>query len=162
MDKIEIVKADMGNAFHAAAVVEMVDSYASDPMGGGNGLSKTAKENLPSGLSAFPTAHVFIGFLGDQAIAAAICFLGYSTFQAKPLMNVHDMIVKNGFRGKGVGKQVLEAVEAKAAELGCCKMTLEVREDNGRAKGLYSSFGFRNMDFGGAENRVTFMEKKMA
>jgi ribosomal protein S18 acetylase RimI-like enzyme len=37
---------------------------------------------------------------------------------------------------------LLKAVEDDARQLGCCKVTLEVRCDNTRAMGLYRSVGF--------------------
>ena len=37
---------------------------------------------------------------------------------------------------------LLERIEAKARELNCCRITLEVREDNRVARGLYRKVGF--------------------
>jgi ribosomal protein S18 acetylase RimI-like enzyme len=58
------------------------------------------------------------------------------------LINIHDLAVTAECRGQGVGRRLLEGVEAKARALGCGKVTLEVREDNVSARGLYRRFGF--------------------
>jgi ribosomal protein S18 acetylase RimI-like enzyme len=49
----------------------------------------------------------------------------------------------------------MKAVEKRAMEENCYKITLEVREDN-RARSLYERFGF---EYG--EPRMFFMEKKV-
>jgi len=51
-------------------------------------------------------------------------------------------MVLSAFRGKGVGRRLLEVVEAKARELGCCKLTLEVMDNNDRALRAYQAAGF--------------------
>ena len=66
---------------------------------------------------------------------------------------MHDLAVSPEFRGKGIGRGLLGAVEKKAKAENCCKITLEVREDN-RAKRLYERQGFSNGD-----PRMFFMEK---
>ena len=49
----------------------------------------------------------------DNPVGAAVCFIGFSTFAAKPLINIHDFVVLPAARGKGVGRRLLEAVEKK-------------------------------------------------
>jgi ribosomal protein S18 acetylase RimI-like enzyme len=77
-----------------------------------------------------------------------VAFIGFSTFHARPLLNIHDLAVVPGRRGKGVGRALLTAAEAHAGELGCCKLTLEVQDDNTPARQLYERFGFRNVVYG--------------
>ena len=72
----------------------------------------------------------------------AVCFLGLSTFEARPLLNLHDLVVHPEYRGMGIGRGLLSEVEALALRLACCRVTLEVRQDNRGAMHLYSSFGF--------------------
>lgn len=45
--------------------------------------------------------------------------------------------------GSGIGRTLLAATEEKAAARGCEELRLEVREDNGRAIGLYEKSGYR-------------------
>jgi hypothetical protein len=40
---IEIIQADYALPEHGQAIVQLMDAYARDPMGGGNGLSGYAK-----------------------------------------------------------------------------------------------------------------------
>jgi len=62
----------------------------------------------------------------------------------------------------GVGRALLEAVEARALELGCCKLTLEVHEDNLRARRLYEHFGFEGHHVGGDVRPTFFIEKPLS
>jgi ribosomal protein S18 acetylase RimI-like enzyme len=61
---------------------------------------------------------------------------------------VHDLAVVPEWRGNGVGRALLQATEEAARREGCCKLTLEVQDDNARARGLYESFGFQDFVIG--------------
>ena len=72
----------------------------------------------------------------------AVCFLGFSTFSAMPLLNIHDLAVRGEFQGTGVGGALLDSVAEKARTLGCCRVTLEVDQENPGARRLYERKGF--------------------
>lgn len=139
---VEIVEADLDNADHQRDVLTLTNAYARDPMGGGAPLSPEKLGRLIDGLRAHPTTVILLAYAGDQAVGIATCFLGYSTFDARPLLNVHDLAVLPKHRGLRVGAKLLEAVERKARALGCGRITLEVGDDNARAKRLYELAGF--------------------
>ena len=48
---IRVVRADYANLAHAAALVALLDAYALDPMGGGEGLTDFAKAALVPALA---------------------------------------------------------------------------------------------------------------
>jgi ribosomal protein S18 acetylase RimI-like enzyme len=75
-------------------------------------------------------------------VGLAVCFRGFSTFAARPLLNIHDFSVLPACRGAGVGRQLLAAIEERARAIGCCRLTLEVQEHNHRARGIYAAAGF--------------------
>lgn len=137
--------ADYGDAADLDRVIRLLDAYACDPMGGGEALAEAVKTALRRDLPAIPGAFAVLAFEGGEAVGAAVCFMGYGTFAAKPLVNVHDLSVLPEHRGKGVGAALLRGVEARARELGCGKVTLEVRDDNPAAR-LYRREGFTDGD----------------
>ncbi len=49
------------------------------------------------------------------------------------------------YRRRGVGTALMDAAEAAAIEFGCTDLTLEVRESNSAAIGLYESLGFASL-----------------
>lgn len=141
MSSIKVVQADLSDDIHINAVVSLCDEYARDPMGMDEELDERVKATLAEDLRNFPTTICFLAFIGQDPVGLVNGFYGYSTFKGKKLINVHDLAVLPGQRGQGVGEALLIAVEEKARQTGCCKVTLEVREDN-RARALYERFGF--------------------
>jgi ribosomal protein S18 acetylase RimI-like enzyme len=158
---IEIREANLTDAADARALLEILDSYARDPMGGGEPLSAEVRERLVPALCELPQRLVLLAFVEERPIGLAICFHGFSTFAARPLLNVHDLAVLPEYRGRGGGRALLEAATAHARKRGCAKVTLEVREDNARARALYASCGFRDFDLAGESHRALFLSKPL-
>lgn len=158
---LSVVHADLENPSHRAAIPFLVNAYAQDPIGGGRPIDPRILERIVPGLQAHPTTLVFLAFDGDEPVGIANCFLGYSTFRARPLLNVHDLAVVEERRGEGIGRMLMGAAEEKGRELGCCKLTLEVREDNYRARALYESFGFGDYSTGARPTPTIFLEKSL-
>lgn len=158
---IEIVEANLRLPAHAEALIELMEAYALDPMGGGQGLSDYVKANLPTELANRQAAHVILAFVDTKPAGLVICFEGFSTFACKPLLNIHDLIVALPYRRKGLSKLLLQKAEAIALELGCCKLTLEVLEGNLIAQATYKAFGFRGYELDPQMGQALFWEKKL-
>lgn len=145
---IHVIQADLTDPRHQSDLIAMLDAYAQDPMGGGEPMTAEVKRRLIPGLLAHPAAYVFLAYRettnGKEAVGIANCFLGFSTFAAKPLINIHDLAVVPTARRLGVGRKLLDSVAAKAKSLGCCVVTLEVRDDNPAAQKLYADYGFHD------------------
>ena len=157
----DVVEADLSLPGHAAAVLAMLDAYSADPMGDGHPLSAEARANVIEGLRAHPTTLVFLAFQAGAAVGVATCFRGFSTFAAKPLINLHDFYVVPPLRGRGVSRALMAAVERKARETGCCKLTLEVLENNVRARRLYEACGFSQAQYAAAAGGALFLWKPL-
>jgi GNAT superfamily N-acetyltransferase len=153
--------ADYGDESDANTVVELLDCYARDPMGGGEPLGEEVRENLIPGLAKTPGAFSILAFDGDRAVGLSNCFTGYSTFAAKPLVNIHDMVVRDGQRGKGVGKAMFDAIHDEARRMGACKVTLEVLSGNHPAKGLYTAQGYGDYELDPDKGHALFWQKRL-
>ncbi len=153
--KVEIRNIDFDKAGDVERYIAMLDAYARDPMGAGRPLPDAAKARLRIDLPTHPGAHALIAVSDGKDLGFASCFVGYSTFRAQPLLNLHDIAVVPEARGLGIARQLLDAVEALARRLECCKVTLEVRSDNLRAQRAYESAGFVPADCD------RFMEKRL-
>jgi len=158
---LRIVQADLAMPAHQAAVLKMVDAYSRDPMGDAAPLAAEARTRLIPGLRQHPTTLVFLAFDGEDPVGVAVCFLGFSTFAARPLVNLHDVAVLPTHRGRGVGRGLLAAVEAKARELGCCKLTLEVLDQNQRALRTYAAAGFKRYALQPGAGEAIFLTKPL-
>jgi len=156
---IEIREADLDDPADARALVEILDGYARDPMGGGEPLSAEVRERLVPALRSVPQRLVLLAMVEGRPVGLATCFYGFSTFAARPLLNVHDLAVLLEYRGRGVGRALLQAAAAHARKRGCAKLTLEVLEDNAPARRLYESCGFRDFELAGEKRRALFLSK---
>ncbi len=142
-NQITILEADLSRKDHADTVIELLNGYSMDPMGDGAPLSENTRRTLIPALREHPTTMIFLAWRGSEPIGLAICFRGFSTFAARPLLNIHDFYVATAGRGAGIGRQLMATVEKRAREIGCCKLTLEVLENNRRARTVYHAAGFK-------------------
>ena len=158
---IRINSADLSDPADAAALIELLDSYAADPMGASSPLSATTRRDLVPRLRAFPGVSVLLARVGDAPAGVAVCFTGFSTFRARPLTNVHDLAVAPRWRGQGLGRRLLATVVDLARARGHCKVTLEVREDHAAARALYRRLGFGAGECDGQAVQYLFLEKRL-
>ena len=156
---LAIVDADYANPVHANAIVTILDSYARDPMGGGQPLSDYAKANLVTELAARAYLFSVLAFNGSEAIGLVNCVEGFSTFACRPLVNIHDIAVISPYRGLGVATKMLAHVEYLARARGACKLTLEVLDGNQRAARFYAASGFDGYELDPALGRASFLQK---
>ncbi|MDP3204911.1 MAG: GNAT family N-acetyltransferase [Hydrogenophaga sp.] len=159
MNAVTTVRADYADPAHAAALVLLLDAYASDPAGGGEGLSDFAKQHLVRELAARPQAYSVLAFDGEQPVGLVNCIEGFSTFACKPLVNVHDVAVLASHRGRGIAEQMLALAEVIALERGAVKMTLEVLSGNAGAVRLYERIGYAGYQLDPAMGTARFMQK---
>ena len=139
---IVVLEADLAEELHQEYTTQLLNAYSMDPMGDGKPLSEATRRNLIPGLRQHPTTLVFLALCGDTPAGIAICFRGFSTFAARPLINISDYYVVPSYRGMGVGRYLMQEIERHARGTGCCKLTLEVQENNHRAKAVYAVAGF--------------------
>lgn len=151
----KIIEADYDNQEHAREIVRLTDIYARDPMGKKEPLPNATRINLIDEMRKMPTALSLLAYFRGEAVGLANCFVSLSTFEAKKLINIHDLVVVPEWRGLGIGEKLLEKVEKKAGDLDCCRITLEVRDDN-PAKWLYERVGFKD-----DEPQMWFMVKDL-
>jgi len=153
---------DLSDADQALIWLELLDHYAQDPMGGGEGLSEYAKLNLVATIRQVPGFHGGLAWLDGRPVGLIDCFAGFSTFAARPLLNVHDIVVRAELRGRGIGQALLRWAEDRARELGCCKLTLEVLSNNMRAMASYQQAGFAPYVLDPAAGHALLMQKYLS
>jgi len=144
MDSSEtvVLEADLDQKEHQDCTVQLLNAYAMKPMGDGKPLSEIARRDVISGLRQHPTTLVFLAYRDDVKAGIAICFRGFSTFMAWPLINISDYYVIPPYRGMRVGRCLMQKIKQHARELGCCKLTREVQDNNRRARAVYIAVGF--------------------
>jgi len=158
---IHIVTADLFNKEHAEAIIELLSSYAEDPMGGGEPLSDYTQKNLISKLQQRSDLLAIVAFEHTAPAGLMIGFEGFSTFRCAPLLNIHDVIVAKPFRQQGISRAMFNYIEKIALGRGYCKLTLEVLEGNQTAQSAYRSFGFSGYELDPKMGNALFWEKRL-
>ncbi|MBT8486732.1 MAG: GNAT family N-acetyltransferase [Phycisphaerales bacterium] len=161
-DDIHITLADLSIPSVAADAVAMIDAFARD---GGAEIDPAVRTRLADGLREHPTTEILLAHRNREEnrepVGIAVCFRGFSTFSARPILNIHDLMVMPSARKQGVARALLRAVEKRARELGCCKVTLESHEHNTAANRLYESEGFDHRDVTPRAGDVFFWGKRL-
>jgi ribosomal protein S18 acetylase RimI-like enzyme len=163
MDKAQIktVLVDYQKSQQASDLVLLLDSYARDPMGGGEPLSQFVKDNLVAELSKRVFGLSLIAYVDDQPAGLLNAFEGFSTFACKSLFNVHDIVVLEKFRGLQLSQLLLQELATIARAKGCCKITLEVLEGNLIAQNAYRKAGFAGYELDPQMGKAMFWQKKL-
>jgi len=105
----------------------------------GNAFLANVERLLERGESEF-----LLGAAHDDAPPAAVAQLRFrfGLWWAAPDCLLEDLFVDEAARGAGLGRAMLDAVVARAAERGCRRVELDTGEDNAAARALYEAAGF--------------------
>jgi GNAT superfamily N-acetyltransferase len=158
---VQIVAADLENSGHAQGIVDLLASYAGESGGGNQPLAPEVRERLIPELRKQPNAAIFLALDGDMPVGIALCFVGFSSFHARPLLNLHDFAVLPEHQGRGVGTALLAFIEDHARKLDCCRLTLEVIEQNHDARALYKRVGFGSPGSSEGQHDSLFLTKNL-
>ncbi|MBS0357370.1 MAG: GNAT family N-acetyltransferase [Proteobacteria bacterium] len=165
MSDLSIQPVDFDDEAQRNDFLDLLDHYMRGPTGSGKAMSDALRARLPDELRRRPTVLSFIAYWnkkGERQAAGLInCVEGFSTFAGRPLLNVHDIIVHEDFRRRGIATALLAHAEQVARERGCCKLTLEVLEGNTGARQAYLNSGFAGYQLDPAMGQALFMEKKL-
>lgn len=95
---------------------------------------------------ARPVAEVIIADVEGAAAGFALYFHNYSTFLARPGIYLEDLFVRPEFRGRGIGKRLLQRLAAIAIERHCGRLEWSVLDWNVDAIGFYKKLGATPQD----------------
>ena len=93
-----------------------------------------------------PYAEIIVAFWNDSPAGFALFFHNYSTFLAKPGIYLEDLFVDPEFRGKGLGKALLQHLARIAVERDCGRIEWSVLDWNEPSIQFYKSLGAVPMD----------------
>lgn len=95
---------------------------------------------------ADPAAEVVLAFAGGEPAGFALWFRSYSTFLARPGVYLEDLFVFPAFRGRGLGRRLLEELARTALARGYGRLEWAVLDWNADAIRFYHSVGAVPMD----------------
>ncbi|MFL0799670.1 MAG: GNAT family N-acetyltransferase [Agarilytica sp.] len=157
--KITICAVDFSDSKQRTDLCQQLIAYSSDPMGGGRALAEDTAQRSIALLAEKTYAFSFLAYDGDTPVGFSNCFENVSTFASRCNVNIHDLAVLPEYRGRGIGKQLLQAIEDAAKARDYCKITLEVLEGNHIAQNAYNNFGFEGYQLSDETGRALFWQK---
>ncbi len=93
-----------------------------------------------------PAAEVILARIGDEVAGYALFFTSFSTFLAKPGIYLEDLFVRPAFRGRGIGRALLQHLAQLVVRRGGGRLEWAVLDWNEPALGFYRSLGAVPLD----------------
>lgn len=118
------------------SLVRALAEYEREP----HSVQITEEQLLRDGFGPQPYYECLIAEEDAQAAGFALYFPIYSTWQG-PSLHLEDLFVLPEFRGKGIGKSLLNQVAAAAVKRGCARLQWDVLDWNQAAIDFYHSIG---------------------
>ena len=106
----------------------------------------TEKDLLRDGFGEKPLFQCLIAEEDGEAAGFAFFFFNYSTWRGRPGIHLEDLFVLPRYRGRGIGKALLQRVAAVAVEHGCSRLNWHVLDWNRPAIDFYQSLGAEFLD----------------
>ena len=105
------------------------------------------EKTLHQSLFKEPNApEVLLAYENEKVVGFVLFFHNFSTFLGKKGIYIEDLYVRESFRGKGYGQQLLKAVCQIAKIRNCCRVEWWVLDWNKKAIDFYQKIGARSMD----------------
>lgn len=92
-----------------------------------------------------PAAEALIAMAGGKAVGYALFFQNFSTFLGRPGVYLEDLFVLPDYRGRGIGRRLLERVAQIAVSRRCGRLEWAVLDWNKKAIGFYERLGAKAM-----------------
>lgn len=158
---IKVVTADRNNVFHVIDFYQLMKDYSKHEMSGSESISSDILMQVLNYCFDIKNGIIFIAYRAlIDPVGFVTCLYGYSTFAGKKTLNIHDIYVAENEASKGIGNILLDRVESHARSHDYCKITLEVRTDNEKAKKIFLRSGFENGgQFGGKFAAMEYWQK---
>ena len=162
---IRVSPANLDEPRDADAILALLRAFAQEPVSGGRDLPTEVQARLIDGLRRHPVSRNWLAWDDSTSpptpVGCAICQIGFSTFLAKPTLNLHDLFVLASHRDRGVGRLLMDALHDAAEQFGCGKVTLEVNRDNVDGQRFYRRLGYGDGQPGDRGDGVWFWSRKM-
>ncbi len=88
-----------------------------------------------------PFAECLLAKMDGQTVGFALFFHSFSTFLGQPGIYLEDLFVQPVFRGKGIGRKLLQSVAQIAVQRKCGRLEWAVLDWNQPAINFYDSLG---------------------
>lgn len=105
----------------------------------------TEADILRHAFSATPLVQVTLAEWEGRPAGFALWFLNFSTWEGRPGLYLEDLFVRPEFRGKGIGKSLLQHLASRAVAEGWSRFVWQVLDWNTPAIEFYEAQGAKVM-----------------
>jgi GNAT superfamily N-acetyltransferase len=95
---------------------------------------------IQDGSGDHPKYHVLLALFGNEIAGIALYYLGYSTWKGS-MMYLDDLVVRESWRRRGIGKKLLNSLIIAAQSLGVNQLRWHVLDWNETAIAFYKQIG---------------------
>ena len=88
----------------------------------------------------------YLANIDGRDVGYSILMEKYSSFEAMPVLYLHDLFVLEEYRDKGIGRELFAHALSEAKARNCCRMEWEVLRDNELAIRFYERRGATRLD----------------
>jgi GNAT superfamily N-acetyltransferase len=134
--------ATAADAAQILAFIRALAAYEREP----DAVTATVADLLRDGFGPNPFYFCLIAESDGQPAGFALYFFNYSTWKGRPGLYLEDIFVEPAFRGRGIGRALLERVAAIAVEKNCPRLQWEVLDWNTPAIEFYRAMGAEFLD----------------
>jgi ribosomal protein S18 acetylase RimI-like enzyme len=135
MDKVNIRPASINDCPAMMQLVNELALYEKAP----EEVSVTLEHFIESGFGDKPVYWAFVAEVNNAIVGFALCYLRYSTWKGQRCY-LEDIIVNEAYRGKGIGKQLMETVIADAKQKKLHGVSWQVLDWNTPAIEFYKKY----------------------
>ena len=128
----------------AAAVYEMMSVFYASPAVLSNGSDEIFRADIENCVNDSPYLEGYIIENESEIQGYAMVAKSFSTEFGKPCFWIEDIYLKDAYRGKGLGKVLLDHITSKYKS---CIFRLEAEPENERAIRLYEKCGFEVLPY---------------
>lgn len=129
---IEIQEASPQDLPEVYALIKELALFENEP----NEPTVSLATFIENGTATPPAYHVLTAKSNDILIGIALYYLGYSTWKGR-MLYLDDLVVKEAYRGKGIGKKLIHALIQKGKELNVNQIRWQVLDWNKDAIAFY-------------------------
>jgi GNAT superfamily N-acetyltransferase len=101
----------------------------------------TGKDLTEDGFGPAPRFRALVADIDGVPAGMALYFLTYSTWGSRLVLYLEDLCVRPQFRGRGIAREILNALARIAVDEGCGRMQWLVHKENAGAIRVYEAFG---------------------
>jgi GNAT superfamily N-acetyltransferase len=88
-----------------------------------------------------PDFHCLVAEQGPKLVGFVVYYLVPFTYRARPNLIVKELYIADGFRSRGIGRQLMKAVAREAQDAGCGVIKWWVARWNRRGMEFYKRLG---------------------